>query len=248
MRQDLPLRIVIQIFYKHIYRTATALEIYYQVVYRKASIPDTLGLRCLSPETSFWNFYLKKKIHKTDSSWEISTKSLKSGVGGSPLVAPAKQSVVLGWVLAADASCSGLQLPEWLEGDTKALGPHGRSPGLQILIPETRSKNTCASAPEGWAVGTAGWAKGCIEGLRTHLAVVFLIQSSQAISPQKGICTIWSERERQLVCNPSIYTKSTYEPNRSDGLPGVLNPCKPAAAYSAQKELHVVHTYPRTPQ
>lgn len=64
---------------------------------------------------------------------------------GSPLVAPAKQSVVLGWVLAADASCSGLQLPEWLEGDTKALGPHGRSPGLQILIPETRTKDTCIS-------------------------------------------------------------------------------------------------------
>lgn len=50
-----------------------------------------------------------------------------------------KQGVVLGRVLAADASGSRLQLTERFEGDAKAFGSHGWSTRFQILIPEIKT-------------------------------------------------------------------------------------------------------------
>lgn len=51
------------------------------------------------------------------------------------LVATAKQSVVLGGLLAADTHLARLQGLEGLEGDTQALCTHGGGTGLQILVP-----------------------------------------------------------------------------------------------------------------
>lgn len=54
-------------------------------------------------------------------------------------VTPPKQGVVLGRVLAADASGSRLQLTERFEGDAKAFGSHGWSARFKVLIPEIQT-------------------------------------------------------------------------------------------------------------
>lgn len=64
------------------------------------------------------------------------------GVQFYPLVTTTKQGVVLGGVLATDTSGSRWQLTQWLEGDAKALGSHGRSARFKILIPEIKNKNS----------------------------------------------------------------------------------------------------------
>lgn len=50
-------------------------------------------------------------------------------------VTASKQGVVLRRLLATDAQLAGLQLFQGREGDTEALGSHGRSTGLQVLVP-----------------------------------------------------------------------------------------------------------------
>lgn len=56
------------------------------------------------------------------------------------LVAAAKQGVILGGLLAADAHLTRLQGIEGLEGDTQALCTHGGGTGLQILVPGERQR------------------------------------------------------------------------------------------------------------
>lgn len=58
------------------------------------------------------------------------------GVQLYPLVTTTKQGVVLGGVLATNTSGPGRQFTQWLEGDAKAFGSHGRGTRFKILIPK----------------------------------------------------------------------------------------------------------------
>lgn len=101
-----------------------------------------------------------------------------------PSVAAAEQGVVLGGVLAADAPGPGRQLAQGLEGDAKAFGAHGRGARLEVLIPEMKTHHddgSLAARPRLAAV------RARVIRQPLYLVVVFLIQSSQSISPQNGI-------------------------------------------------------------
>lgn len=58
------------------------------------------------------------------------------------LVTASKQGVVLRRLLAADAHLTRLQLLQRGEGDTEALGSHGWSSWLQVLVPRGKHKAT----------------------------------------------------------------------------------------------------------
>lgn len=61
------------------------------------------------------------------------------------LVTASEQGVVLRSLLAADAHLTRLQLLQWGEGDTEALGSHGWSSWLQVLVPRGKHKATIFS-------------------------------------------------------------------------------------------------------
>lgn len=130
-------------------------------------------------------------------------------------VAASEQGVVLCRLLATDAHLTRLQRLQGGEGDTQALGAHGRSSRLQVLVPDTEDTSKyhykkfrqyvkymllettpkhCMIIFRFSSVQVQLYTVNTVT-CSTYLAVVFLIQSSHSIPPQKGIWTIYQARQ-----------------------------------------------------
>ena len=62
---------------------------------------------------------------------------------GRSLVTASKQGVVLSRLFATDTHLTRLQRLQGREGDTEALGSHGRSSRLQVLVPTGAKAQQC---------------------------------------------------------------------------------------------------------